>query len=1028
MKRIIYFATLVLIMTLVRCTTTDDALENDMDPASNRTLTVVAGLPSTGEPGAQSRSITQDANSLDILLRWEVGNTGIKLVFKQGDKLVQATEEASIKSVEQEGRVGSFDVEIPQEIDISQPFDLYGTTSRLIEVGNGKILTGINEYWFTLPSDAQNNLLEVPVYFEAKNVTVGTVPEINFRHLGSLGVITIKSTATEALENRGCSIVKADPESDAFFYDGFAPFQNLLDLEETVVYLENKVLQRPMLSLEPGETKTFVHWLCPNGNPVPETKISLGDVISQNSLPIRDALKIGNAYHVFATWDGQNLTITDEDFSVPDGELPTITMKTDKNIGESIILGINAAFEDWANVWIDLNNNGTKDEGEEVVTFGNNVEYTLGAQTVTIHGKVTYLICSDNQLTMLDVSCDPKLTSMNCCGNQLTALDLSNNTELIWLNCLGNQLTTLDLSNNMELTWLNCLGNWLTALDVSKNMKLTVLDCAYNRLTALDVSKNTELTTLWCFGNKIFGEMMTALVNSLSDRVGKETGDFRVIDLYTDYEWNDITIAQVAIATGKNWLVLDSNGNSYTPPGEIPDEENQMMLTTTKTAEKIITIKIDAAIGDDRAGVWIDLNNNGKRDPEEKVAVFNRYVQYVVEAQDIAIYGKVTYLGCRGNQLTALDVSGNTKLTNLDCHDNQLTTLDVSGNLVLTELSCGMNQLTTLDVSQNTDLLSLACDNNRLTSLDVSSNTKLTELQCDNNPLTLLDVSQNTKLSRLSCGMNQLTLLDVSNNMELFSLSCYSNLLTSLDVSSNTKLTELLCLGNRLTSLNVSSNTNLTKLWCSNNQLTSLDVSSSTKLTELHCGDNQLASLDVYNNSELSVLYCYNNQLSPLDLSNNTKLTLLSCMNSGLTSLDVSNNTQLNRLDCGDNELTLLNVSNNTELAMLHCENNGLTSLDVSNNTKLNILYCYNNRLSSLDVSKNTELTMLWCFGNNIFGEEMTALVNNLPDRNGKNAGSFKVIDTWSNDGNVITAVQVAIATGKNWPVLNSDGNPYPGS
>ncbi len=652
MKRIIYFATLVLIMTLVCCTTTDDALENGMDPASNRTLTVVAGLPSTGEPGAQSRSITQDANSLDILLRWEVGNTGIKLVFKQGDKLVQATEEASIKSVEQEGRVGSFDVEIPQVIDISQPFDLYGTTSRLIEVGNGKILTGINEYWFTLPSYAQNNLLEVPVYFEAKNVTAGTVPEINFRHLGSLGVITIKSTATEMLENRGCSIVKADPEGDDFFYDGFAPFQNLLDLEETVVYLENKVLQRPMLSLEPGETKTFVHWLCPNGNPVPETKISLGDVISQNSLPIRDALKIGNAYHVYAIWNGQNLLITDDSFSFPVGELPTITMTTSKAIGESITLRVDAAKEDWPNVWIDLNNNGLKESGEEVVTFSSEVAdtYTLGSQTVTIHGKVTFLYCSVNQLISLDVSNNTELTSLSCHNNHLTSLDVSNSTELgeLWCNnnqlvsldvpnstkltrlwCYDNQLTSLDVSNNTELTWLSCNNNQLTSLDVSNNTKLTYLRCSINQLTSLDVSnnteltmlacdnnqfnsldvsnatkllglychgnhltsldvsnstelgqlwcnnnqltsldfsKNTELSSLWCCGNQITGDKMTVLVNSLPDRTGKVVGEFRVIYPWASTEGNVITAAQGTIATGKNWPLLDGNGNPYTPP------------------------------------------------------------------------------------------------------------------------------------------------------------------------------------------------------------------------------------------------------------------------------------------------------------------------------------------------------------------------------------------------------------------------------------------------------------------------------
>jgi hypothetical protein len=77
------------------------------------------------------------------------------------------------------------------------------------------------------------------------------------------------------------------------------------------------------------------------------------------------------------------------------------------------------------------------------------------------------------------------------------------------------------------------------------------------------------LQYLFCYNNKISGDNMTALVNSLPDRNGKEEGKFCVIDKDPDTEQNVITAAQAAVATGKNWIVVDSDGNPYTPPGDI---------------------------------------------------------------------------------------------------------------------------------------------------------------------------------------------------------------------------------------------------------------------------------------------------------------------------------------------------------------------------------------------------------------------------------------------------------------------------
>ena len=97
--------------------------------------------------------------------------------------------------------------------------------------------------------------------------------------------------------------------------------------------------------------------------------------------------------------------------------------------------------------------------------------------------------------------------------------------------------------------------------------------------------------------------------------------------------------------------------------------------------------------------------------------------------------GKITHLNCSSNQLTSLDLSGNTMLAYLYCVNNKLTVLDVSKNPDLTYLHCSSNQLTNLDVSANTALKELRCGWNQLRSIDVSNNMVLGNLDCRNNEL-----------------------------------------------------------------------------------------------------------------------------------------------------------------------------------------------------------------------------------------------------------------------------------------------------
>ena len=389
-------------------------------------------------------------------------------------------------------------------------------------------------------------------------------------------------------------------------------------------------------------------------------------------------------------------------------------------------------------------------------------------------------------------------------------------------------------------------------------------------------------------------------------------------------------------------------------------------MTTTKAVGEKITLEIWGG------GITIE----GVKEPFSRGSA-----TYTLTSQTVIIRGNVTELNGWNNQLTSLNVSGCTILTDLECFGNKLTSLDVSGCTALTELKCYDNQLTALDVSQNTALTRLDCYDNQLTALDVSQNTALTRLDCYRNQLTALDVSKKTKLETLNCQQNQLTALDVSQNIVL------------------------------------------TKLSCSDNKLTALDVSENTVLTKLFCGINQLTALDVSQNTALIWLDCFNNKLTMLDLSKNTALTTLGCFNNKLTALDVSQNTALEKLYCSDNQLTALDVSKNTALTELFFDGNKLTALDVSQNTALIWLVCYNNQLTALDVSKNTALGTLRCHGNQIKGEEMTRLVNSLPDRTGKNAGKFTVVQEPAPEGNICLKSDVAIAKGKNWNTLKYKSN-----
>ena len=172
-----------------------------------------------------------------------------------------------------------------------------------------------------------------------------------------------------------------------------------------------------------------------------------------------------------------------------------------------------------------------------------------------------HLQVTNNLLTQLDVTHNTALSLLYCDGNQLTGLDLSQNPDLGVMACFGNQLTSLDVSNNLSLEQLYCEFNQLTTLDVTNHNKLMILNCNNNQLTSLDLAGCSELFQLYFYNNRIKVQEMENVVNSLPERPAYLV----VVDLDNEYEQNEMTASQVAIARAKGWSVEGISGEDFYP-------------------------------------------------------------------------------------------------------------------------------------------------------------------------------------------------------------------------------------------------------------------------------------------------------------------------------------------------------------------------------------------------------------------------------------------------------------------------------
>ena len=496
-----------------------------------------------------------------------------------------------------------------------------------------------------------------------------------------------------------------------------------------------------------------------------------------------------------------------------DSTQPYMAFATGSASSTTLSLTAVGATTSATDVWVDTNNNGVFDEGvdKRITDFTTPITFTATNGLFTVYGKVKELTATGNALTAADVRSNAALTKLNVADNQLS--------EKAMLNLLAHLpkatatgTTAVVLRNADDPNEKNAVTD--AVLGAAKERGWQALKIEDSK-EVTDLPTDTEVPTLATMNEKITVTDQTATLSWETAKDNQTSFD----DLRYQVFWKaqgssevknsgtpkaaffSYTIEGLTPSTSYTvWVeVSDKAGNKAKYPEKTfttakkeepkpePKDTHYIVLTTQKAVGEKVKLNINAA-EEDQAGVWLDLNGNGKWDEgiDQKPTEFFRDIEYTLQAQTFRIYGEVWHLNCEDNQLTAVDISHNPALTRLLVKGNNLPSIAHlehleklsidSHTLLASSLPKGLTflsvnettPLTTIDTSPFTELKSLAVnDCKNLKSLELRNNEKLLELYVSNTGLTTLDLSHQPELTNLYASRTPLTKLNAAGNKAL---------------------------------------------------------------------------------------------------------------------------------------------------------------------------------------------------------------------------------------------------------------------
>lgn len=197
--------------------------------------------------------------------------------------------------------------------------------------------------------------------------------------------------------------------------------------------------------------------------------------------------------------------------------------------------------------------------------------YLNGLQSLTLGEGLTqlsYLDCSSNQLTALDVTGCTGLVTLKCGTNNINGLVISDLPNLVTLAAAGYSQTfnTLTLNNLPALESVVCDVSKLTDLFLSGVENIKTFSCKQNSFTSLDFSMLTSVETIYASNNYILDYLNVKNGRNESVYFGVNVGHEALTYICADNE--QISNIEYSIAiNGMNATCGTSPYCNFTPGG-----------------------------------------------------------------------------------------------------------------------------------------------------------------------------------------------------------------------------------------------------------------------------------------------------------------------------------------------------------------------------------------------------------------------------------------------------------------------------
>ncbi len=291
--------------------------EEIMSDARGREITVTASIATSGgsdsesaNPSGKRKAVLRPTDgTLDLLTRWQEGDQ-VMLYVKQDGK-VYTLDPVPVRNISADGKSCSLVFKLPSAVDAEKAYTLYGLYGIEGMVADTEVLA---KSQLTRKSWADGKAMPSPMWFQAAGGPMSL--QAHFLHLGTYEVLHVKNTSGKPITFQQWGF---DVDVPWYKYEERTPLREDYDPSQYVT--EPGDVESDVVTIDNGKTVPILSWYMPSGGNVSNARLLASvdgrQVTSANTKSSTVKIQRGRAYHMYATWDGSELSFDDGEIVTP---------------------------------------------------------------------------------------------------------------------------------------------------------------------------------------------------------------------------------------------------------------------------------------------------------------------------------------------------------------------------------------------------------------------------------------------------------------------------------------------------------------------------------------------------------------------------------------------------------------------------------------------------------------------------------------------------------------------------------------